>query len=61
MFEVFKEHTGRCQRRTCLTWEITGELSALDHQTLMQLLCQVEKQARINDVGINQEAGMEGN
>jgi len=27
----------------------------------MQLLCQVEKQACIDDVGINPEAGIEGN
>ena len=41
MFEVLKGHTGSCQRRTCLKWEINGELSALDRKNLMQLLCQV--------------------
>ena len=61
MFEVLKGHTGSCQRRTCLKWEINGELSALDRQNLMQLLCQVDKQACIDDVGINPEAGIEGN
>ena len=60
MFEVLKGHTGSCQRRTCLKCEINGELSALDHQNLMQLLCQVDKQACIDDVGINPETGIEG-
>ena len=45
LFEVLKGHTGSCQRRTCLKWEISGELSAVDRQNLMQLLCQVDKQA----------------
>ena len=45
MFEVLKGHTGSCQRRTCLKWEINGELSALDRINLMQLLCQADKQA----------------
>jgi len=36
---------GSCQRRTCLKWETSGELSAVDRQNLMQLLCQVDKQA----------------
>ena len=45
MFEVLKGHTGSCQRRTCLKWQTNGELSALDRQTLMELLCQVDKQA----------------
>ena len=45
MFEVLKGHTGSCQRRTCLKWETSGELSAVDRQNLMQLLCQVDKQA----------------
>ena len=44
MFEVLKGHTGSCQRRTCLKWEINGELSALDRKNLMELLCQVDKQ-----------------
>ena len=48
MFEVLKGHTDSCQRRTCLKWEINGELSALDRQNLMQLLCQVDKQACID-------------
>ena len=42
MFEVLKGHTGSCQRRTCLKWEINGELSALDRKNLMELLCQVD-------------------
>lgn len=48
MFEVLKGHTDSCQRRTCLKWEINGELSANDRQNLMQLLCQVDKQACID-------------
>ena len=48
MFEVLKGHTGSCQRRTCLKWEINGELSALDRKNLMQLLCQADKQACID-------------
>ena len=48
MFEVLKGHTGSCQRRTCLKWEINGELSALDRKNLMELLCQVDKQACID-------------
>ena len=43
MFEVLKGQTGSCQRRTCLKWEINGELSALDRKNLMELLCQVDK------------------
>ena len=57
MFEVLKGHTGSCQRRTCLKWEINGELSALDRQNLMQLLCQVDKQACVDDGGINPQPG----
>ena len=45
MFEVLKGHTGSCQRRTCLKWEIKGELSVNDRRNLMKLLCQVDKQA----------------
>ena len=60
MFEVHKGHTGSCQRRTCLKWEINGELSALDRKKLMQLLCQVDKQACIDDVGLELDAEMDG-
>ena len=49
MFEVLKGHTASCQRRTCLKWEVNGELSALDRQNLMQLLCQVDQQACVDD------------
>ena len=56
MFEVLKGHTGSCQRRTCLKWEIDGELSALDRQNLMQLLCQVDQQACLDNVGIALDA-----
>ena len=45
MFEVLKGHTGSCQRRTCLKWEINGELSANDRSNLMKLLYQVDKKA----------------
>ena len=59
MFEVLKGHTGSCQHRTCLKWEINGELSALDRKNLMQLLCQVDKQACINNVGLELDAETE--
>ena len=59
MFEVLKGHTGSCQRRTCLKWEINGELSALDRKNLMQLLCQVDKQACIDDFGLELDAETE--
>ena len=49
MFEVLKHHTGSCQRRTCLKWEMNGELSANDRSNLMKLLCQVDKQACIEE------------
>ena len=48
MFEVLKGHTASCQRRTCLNWEVSGELSAFDRENLMVLLCQVDKQACID-------------
>ena len=50
MFEVLKGHTGSCQRRTCLKWEINGELSANARRNLMKLLCQVDKQACIEEL-----------
>ena len=52
MFEVLKGHTASCQRRTCLKWEVNGELSALDRQNLMQLLCQVDQHACVDDQNI---------
>ena len=52
MFEVLKGHTASCQRRTCLKWEVNGELSAQDRQNLMQLLCQVDQQACVDDQNI---------
>ena len=61
MLEVLKGHIGSCQRRTCLKWEINGELSALDRKNLMQLLCQADKQACIDDVGLDPDAGLDGN
>ena len=57
MFEILKGHTGSCQRRTCRKWEINSELSALDRQNLMQLLCQVDQQACIDDVDIDPAEG----
>ena len=48
MFEVLKGHTASCQRRSCLKREINGGLSALDRKDLIALLCQVDKQARID-------------
>ena len=60
MFEVLKGHTGSCQRRTCLKWEINGELSDLDRHNLMQLLCQLDKQTCIDDVGLDPDADLNG-
>jgi hypothetical protein len=57
MFEALKGHTCSCQRRSCLKQDISGELSVLDHQNLMGLCCQVEKQACIDDGGINPQPG----
>ena len=59
MFEVLKGHTGSCQRRTCLKLEINGELSAIDRQNLMQLLCQVDKQACLDEVSLDPDEGLE--
>ncbi len=56
MFEVLKGHTGSFQRRTGLKWEIDGELSALDLQNFMQLICQVDQQACLDNVGITLDA-----
>jgi len=43
---------------------VNGELSALDRQNLMQLLCQVDKQACIDDVDVDRKedrgAGLDG-
>ena len=50
VFEVLKGHTDSCQRRTCLKLDRCGDLSALDRQNLMQLLCQVDRQACLDDV-----------
>ena len=61
MFEILKGHTGSCQRRTCLQWDINGELSALDRQNLMQLLCQVDQQACIDDAGLDPNADLTAN
>ena len=61
MFEIFKGHTRSCQRRTCLQWDINGELSALDRQNLMQLLCQVDQQACIDDAVLNPDEDLGGN
>ena len=61
MFEVLKGHTGSCQRRASLKWEIIGELSAPDRKNLMQLFCQVDKQACIDDVGLDPDAEVDGN
>ena len=49
MFEVLKGHTSSCQRRTCLKLETNGELSARDRQNLMQLLCQVDEEACLDE------------
>ena len=48
MFEILKGHTASYQRRTCMKWEVSGELSALDRKNLISLLCQVDKQACID-------------
>jgi hypothetical protein len=36
---------GDCLRRTCLKWEANGELSAIDHASLMERLYEVDPQA----------------
>ena len=59
MFEVLKGHAGSCQRRTCLKWEVKGELSALDRWNLMQLLCQVDNHACLDQVSLDPDEGME--
>ena len=51
MLEVLQGHTGSCQRRTCLKWEVSGELSASDRSNLMKLLCHVDKQACLEEDG----------
>ena len=45
MFEILETHPASCQRRICLKWEVNGELSALDRENLMRLLCDVARQA----------------
>ena len=59
MFEVLKGHTYSCQRRTCLKWEVNDELSALDRWNLTQLLCQVDKQACLDEVSLDPDVGVE--
>ena len=34
---------GTCEGRSCLKWERSGELSALDHQRIVELLCAVDQ------------------
>ena len=58
MFEVLKGHTGSCQRRPCRKGEIKGGLSENDRRNLMKLLCQVDKQAcieELSDAGLYDE------
>lgn len=45
LFEAFKGHTSECRQRTLEQWEIRGELSAMERQQLIQLLCQIDGQA----------------
>jgi hypothetical protein len=40
---------GDCLRRTCLKWEANGELSAIDHASLMERLCEADPQACIHE------------
>ena len=49
MFEVLKGHNSSCQRITWLKLEANGELSARARQNLMQLLCQVDKEACLDE------------
>ena len=50
MFEVLKGQTGSCKRKTCVKWKINGGLPANDRRNLMKLLCQVDKQACIEEL-----------
>ena len=52
MFEVLKGHTGSCQRRTCLKWEINGELSALDRKGDQAWRKKIQSISTHPDVGI---------
>ena len=33
---------GTCEGHSCLKWETTGELSAVDHKRIMEMLCVVD-------------------
>ena len=35
-----------CQRRSCLKWDADGELSALDHAHLIELLMQADPELK---------------
>ena len=51
MVEVLKTHPASFQRRTCLKWQVNRELSALDRENLMRLLCDVDRQASESTMG----------
>ena len=57
MFDVLKNHPASCQRRTCLKWEANGELSALDRENLMRLLCDVDRQASESTRDVDASSG----
>ena len=41
--------TQDCQRRSCLKWDANGELSALDHAHLIDLLMQADAELQQDD------------
>ena len=51
MVEVLKTHPASCQRQTCLKWQVNRQLSALDRENLMRLLCDVDRQASESTMG----------
>ena len=57
MFEVLKTHPACFQRRTCLKWQVNRELSALDRENLMRLLCDVDRQASESTMGAAVSSG----
>ena len=57
MVEVLKTHPASFQRRTCLKLQVNRELSALDRENLMRLLCDVDRQASESTMGGDVSSG----
>jgi hypothetical protein len=50
-------HASTCLGRTCLKWGADGELTALDHQLVMERLAQVDRDvAALAEHSLNCEA-----